>query len=226
MAKARGRKTSSGGKKTDGAGLEALVLAAALDLIADGGWRKLTLAAIARKAGVSLAQVRTLFPGRGAVLEAFFLAIDRRAAAEGAYAADDPNPVRDRLFDVLMRRFDALAPYHGAMKALIKDLPREPETAAWCAMRLARSIAWTLESAGLSASGVLGRVRVKGLMAIYLNGLRVWLADDSADKGPTMAALDKGLRVAESLITTLKGVFPAGRPAAGKGSRKTIDPAP
>ncbi len=226
MAKARGRKASGGGRKAGGAGAEAHVLAVALDLIADGGWRKLTLEAVARKAGVAPARVRALFPGREAVLEAFFLEIDRRAAAEGTYAADDSSPVRDRLFDLLMRRFDALAPRRRAIKALIKDLPLEPETAAWCALRLARSLAWTLEAAGLSASGVSGRVRANGLLLIYLNALRVWLADESADMSPTMAALDKGLRAAESVMESLKGIFPVRRPAGKKDTKRGAGPAP
>ena len=222
MAKKRGHKTS-GGKNANDAGLEARVIAAALDLIADSGWRKLTLDAVAQKAGAPLAQVRTLFPGREAVLEAFFLDVDRRAAAEGTYAADDPSPVRDRLFDLVMRRFDTLAPHRMAMKALIKDLPLEPETAAWCALRLGRSLAWILDAAGLSASGLRGRARMKGLLLIYLNALRVWLDDDSADMSPTMAALDKGLRTAESLMASLRGVFPFGQPA---GASKAPQQAP
>lgn len=214
-AQARGKRspgTKAGekpGEKDAAAGNEARALAAALALIAENGWRKLTMADVARKAAMPPARVRALFPGREAVLEAFFLDIDRRVAAEGSYAANDPNPARDRLFDVLMRRFDALTPHRPAIKALLKDLPLDPETAAWCAFRLSRSLAWMLDIAGLSAQGALGRIRAKGLLLIYLNALRVWLSDETADMSPTMAALDKGLRAAESAMGTLAGILAA-----------------
>ncbi len=220
-AQARGKRHSSAklGKKGATAGDEARALAAALDRIAENGWRKLTIADVARKAGLPPARVRALFPGREAVLETFFLDIDRRVAAEGGYAADDPSPARDRLFDVLMRRFDALAPHRPAMKALIKDLPLDPETAAWCAYRLSRSLAWTLDTAGLSARGALGRIRVKGLVLIYLNALRAWLSDETADMSPTMAALDKGLRAAESILGALAGILAAKAAAAAAAAK-------
>ena len=40
----------------------------------------------------------------------------------------------------------------------------------------------------------------KELALVYLNALRVWLADDTEDMAKTMAALDRGLRQAEMLI--------------------------
>ena len=73
MAKTRGHKASGSNKEADGAGIKARVQTAALELIAVGGWRKLTLDAVARKAGIPLARVHALFPDREAVLEAFLL---------------------------------------------------------------------------------------------------------------------------------------------------------
>ena len=56
-----------------------------------------------------------------------------------------------------------------------------------------------LEAAGISASGPFGLLRTKGLLAVWLAALRVWLADDSNDLSRTMAALDRYLRRAERL---------------------------
>ena len=62
-----------------------------------------------------------------------------------------------------------------------------------------------LEAARLSTSGCRGRLRVKGLMAIYLATLRVWLRDETNDLAKTMAALDGQLRRVEALIGRLPG---------------------
>ena len=47
---------------------------------------------------------------------------------------------------------------------------------------------------------LFGIIRVKGLAAIYLSVLRVWLNDDSEDMAQTMSALDRALRRAEFLL--------------------------
>lgn len=61
-------------------------------------------------------------------------------------------------------------------------------------------MATMLEAAGLSASGCRGMLRVKGLSAIYLSSLKVWLKDESQDMAKTMAALDKKLNQADGLV--------------------------
>jgi hypothetical protein len=68
-----------------------------------------------------------------------------------------------------------------------------------------------LEAAGLSASGLRGEMRVKGLVAVWLWTLRAWQADESEDLSVTMAALDAALRRAEQAAEWLGW---AGRPAA------------
>ncbi|MEE8226604.1 MAG: TetR family transcriptional regulator, partial [Kiloniellales bacterium] len=68
------------------------------------------------------------------------------------------------------------------------------------APRFLHSMAWMVEAAGLSSAGLSGAVRTEGLALVYLNALRVWLADDTEDMAETMAALDWGLRQAETLM--------------------------
>jgi hypothetical protein len=60
-------------------------------------------------------------------------------------------------------------------------------------------MSWVLEAAGMDTSGIKGAIRVAGLGGIYLNVLRTWMEDDSADLGRTMAALDKNLSRAEQI---------------------------
>jgi len=61
----------------------------------------------------------------------------------------------------------------------------------------------TLEFAGISSAGLKGRLKTKGLAALYLRCLRVWLDDDSADLSKTMAILDRSLTRAEKLAQFL-----------------------
>jgi len=183
------------------------VVDAALDLAAIEGWSHLRMARIASAAGVTLAQLHALFPAKCAILDAFVRRIDDEVLAAGP--ADAGEPARDRLFDVLMRRFDAMAPRKAAVAAIIRDC-LDPAVGLVGLPLLARSMAWALEAAGVGGSGLGWLLRVQGLTLIYANAVGVWLRDDSPDMAKTMAALDKGLRRAESVV----GFFAGRRGAA------------
>ena len=177
------------------------ILSAALALAADDGWRWVSMAAVAARAGVPLADLRDHFPSKVDLLAGLLLRTDQQVLAGGL--AEPGEPARDRLFDVLMRRFDALTPDRDGVAAVLRDLPTDPLAIALLAPRFLTSMAWMLEAAGLSAQGLAGAARVKGLAVVYLDALRVWLRDDSEDLARTMAALDRGLRRAEGLARAL-----------------------
>ena len=194
-----------------GAELRDRILDAALKLAARRGWRRTGLADIAAEAGIGLDRLRTRFASKPAIVNGLIRRTDERALAHGAA---EGSSARDRLFDVLMRRFDALAADRAGIAAILRDLCRDPVTALCHAPRLMASMAWMLEAAGLSSSGPIGLLRAKGLAAVYLWALRAWLADDSRDLAKTMAALDRGLRQAEALA----GLLDKGRDRAAKAA--------
>jgi ubiquinone biosynthesis protein COQ9 len=172
---------------------------ALLRMTAAGGWRDLSYADIAKDAGLSLAAAYQAYPSKGAILTGIGRDIDARLFAS---LEEDPldGSARDRLFDLLMRRFDILSDQKEAYAALAWELPRTPVEASCLALQLRRSLANTLEAAGLSASGLRGAFRIEGLGAIYACALRVFLRDDSADLSKTMAELDKRLGQVERCI--------------------------
>ena len=191
-----GRRPRTARRPSDDAGR---ILDVALELAASDGWRRLTLGRIAAAAGISLAELYRHYPSKAAVLAAFLARIDETMAAPVGEALTEES-ARDRLFDVIMRRFDALAPHKQAVRAILRDGRCDPVMLCAGQAPFRRSLAWMLECAGLGSSGLFGVVRLKGLALIYLTTLRVWLRDDSADLGRTMAALDRQLRCAEATI--------------------------
>jgi len=175
------------------------VIEAAMELAATRGWRPLTLSDIAKAAALPLSSVYPDFPSKQAVLDAFAQRIDLAVLAEEEPEEDTAGmSARDRLFDVMMRRFDALQPYKAAVGNILYDQLRDPAAAAASLPQVARSMRWMLEAAGIDASGLAGMARLQGLIGLYLACLRVWLRDDSADMTKTMAALDGYLRRTEA----------------------------
>jgi AcrR family transcriptional regulator len=193
LAKSAGgaaRRRSSG---PDAGGDAQRIIDAAFARISTDGWRRLSLAAIADEAGTPLLRVYRVFHSKQAILSGFFRRIDEAVLAEPPVAEAEERP-RDRVFDLLMRRFDALRPYRAALDVLRRELPRDPASALAATAALARSMRWMLEAADISTAGLRGAVSIKLTAAAYLGAVRVWRRDESPDLAQTMAALDARLR--------------------------------
>ncbi len=184
--------------------VEAAAVDAALHLAAQLGWRQITLVDIAEAAGIELAELYRILPSKSAIIAAFMRRTDQAILAGGGSDIAD-EPPKDRLFDVCMRRFDALQPNRDAVAAICRDLQTDPLGLACLVCPRDRSLRWMLESAGIGSDGVLGLIRSKGLNMILLSTMRVWLRDDSRDMSATMAHLDKQLSRADRLIGNLRG---------------------
>ncbi len=178
---------------------------AAMTVIARDGFAACTLETIAEEVSASPQNVRSVFGSVYAILEALVDGIDRNALMEGEHFQDDDS-VRDRLFALLMARFDALDPYKQAIRRMscAPSFSHMPLLAL--GPRLLCSMALMLETAGSPPSGLSGMLRTKGLAGIHLSAMRVWLSDDSQDMAETMAYLDKCLSRAENLVQALSGV--------------------
>ena len=167
------------------------VIDAALALAAEKGWRGLALADVAERAGVKLADVLTHFSSKAAILDAYLDRVDQHMMAEDV---DRGESARDRLFDVIMRRFDVMAADRKALRAILSQSADDPWALLCGGRRMLRTMALILEVAGISASGLRGLAKIHGVGAIYLYVFKTFLDDESTDMARTMAALDKALR--------------------------------
>lgn len=185
----RDRTAADGGD----AQFDAALIGAAFDQAALLGWAEVSVAAAARAAGLPLERARARFPGRSAVLLRFGVLADQAALAQPS----DESSERERLFDMLMRRFDAMQPHREGILSLLRGLPFDPAAAALLYAANLRSMAWMLEGAGVPSAGLQGTLRVHGLLGVWLSTLRAWEQDGSPDLSATMAALDRALNRAE-----------------------------
>lgn len=174
-------------------GAPADLLVTAFELIAEEGWSRLSLVAVARRAGVAPAEVYRELRSRGALPGALSRRIDE--AMLGVEEADLAGlPPRDRVFELMMARLEALVPFRPGLRRLGREARRDPCLVLGTACRLDRSLAWLQDMAGLRRSGLRARLARRALAAAYLQTVRVWFRDEAADLGKTMAELDKQLR--------------------------------
>jgi AcrR family transcriptional regulator len=216
MAKSAGRAGGAGRTRNGSVELpdeSDRIIDAALARIAQDGWRRLSLAAIAAEAGLPILRVYRNFQSKQAILCGFLRRVDETVLAEPTPTEEDERP-RDRLFDLLMRRFDALRPYKPALAVLRRELPGDPAAALCVAASLLRSMRWMLEAADIVTSGVRGALAVRLTGAAYVAATRVWRYDDAPDLGQTMAALDGRLRRIERWLASNRPLHHDGETAA------------
>jgi len=169
------------------------IIDATLGLVATEGWCGTSLAAIATAAELPILHVYRIFRSKQAILAGLFRRVDEAVLTEPPTPEAGERP-RDRLFDLLMRRFDALRPYKPALDVLRRELPGDPITGLCAGMSLLRSMRWMLEAAEIATGGVRGAVALRLATVAYLSTMRTWQRDDSPDLARTMAALDARLR--------------------------------
>lgn len=185
-------------------GREAL-LRAFLALLAERPYERIDMAEVASAAGLSLAEVRAAYADKAEILAAFFRATDRQVLAEGG--PDDEEfageNAKERLFEVLMRRLDALEPHKAAVRSLATSARRDPRLALQLLRLSEASQRWMLAAAGIACTGLAGSVRAKGLALLFARLIEVWLEDEDPGLSATMAALDRELDTGGKLLGML-----------------------
>jgi AcrR family transcriptional regulator len=173
------------------------LLVLALTLVAERGWAAFSFAELARRAGIGLTEVYAEFPDRAAVLRA----LGRRLDAEmlGIDLAElDAMTWRERVFELVMRRLDAMAPYKAGLQVLAREAARDPLLVGVACRTVDRVACRILDAAGSEGGPVTTALTRRVVAAIYARTFRVWLDDATPDMGRTLAELDRRLQQAEA----------------------------
>jgi len=188
-------------KKSDNTDIQKKIVATALDLAVEQGWEYTTLRDIAERSELKPSDLYDVIDDKSDVLVLLGRLIDRQVLAE--LDVDETSSPRERLFDIMMDRYEVLNDYREGLIAILESFKYDPKQLVISMPHLCRSMSWMLECAGVETSGVKGALKVAGLSGLYLKVLRTWIEDDSDDLAKVMAALDKALERAESAADTL-----------------------
>jgi AcrR family transcriptional regulator len=184
------------------------IIDAAFRLAAARGWSGLSLDEIAAAAGLNLAEFRREFQTKAQILGAFTRAVDDTVLSRIG-RPDAGSAPRDRLFDVLMTRFEVMTPYKEALRRILGDLRYRPGESLVQFGATGRSLYWMMAAAGLEADGPRGAFRLPGLMGVYARVFDIWLEDDDPGMARTMAALDSRLRRGERVVQRVDDMLSA-----------------
>ena len=187
----------------------AQICAAAFTLIAEKGWQALTLESLAKKTKLSQSALQKIVPRKESLLPLLVESLS-------ADVCDSPAelPPHDRLFDVLMNRFDALQKRRGAILDIMTNIQRSPALLPYLIPAQIAAMNTLLERAGITPQGAEKKLAPYGLFTLYGVVLNVWRRDDTPDLSKTMSALDRHLRHAEKILTFIRNMPLAANNAA------------
>ena len=179
------------------------ILGAFLTLLSEKRFERIELSEVAQLANVSLADLRGEFGSTFDMVAVFFRETDKKVLSTDEQLKLDPElgdqSARDRLFEVLMRRFEALAPYREAVRSLYRSARTNPQLAMGLNKLAVRSQQWMLSAAGVGSSGLIGGMRAQALAGFFARATQTWLDDEDPGLARTMASLDRQLETAERL---------------------------
>jgi AcrR family transcriptional regulator len=223
-SRSKAAKPSAIRTKTPGSDRERIIKAC-MKLLAVKPFEQIGFAEIAARSGVSLARLRDEFDSTLAIIAAQMKETDRLVLEGGDSDMAGETP-RDRLFDVLMRRLEALVPHKTALRSLMRSAMCNPGLALALNRLSVRSQRWMLTAADISASGPKGAMRAQGLALIFARVLRVWLNDNDPGHARSMAELDRALTRGQSwsrLLDDVCAVIPS--PRRSRRRRSSADDA-
>lgn len=171
---------------------------AGLDMIAEAGWSAVTIEKIARRTKMPVATATALFPDTYALVRAVSDEINQQVKT-AMTDSDADLPLRDRLFDALMIRFDCLQKERPVLLALMTGAQQDKRLAWQGVIAAHAAMRQLLTACGQPLRTSKDKMLLFGLMALYARGLWAWRRDESSDLAATMAALDRMMDRAEQL---------------------------
>jgi AcrR family transcriptional regulator len=185
------------------------IVEAALRLASNRPWHDLRLSDVASEAGMSIAELSAHVSSRMDILRHFARHIDHAMLESLARDPVDGEP-HDRLFEVLMRRLEVMAPYRAAVASIMRSPLSSPADIGALAGMMADTQGWVLAAARLEDTGLKDTVRRLGLASVYGRTLKVWIDDDDPGLARTMAALDTHLREGAATMRRLEPALALG----------------
>lgn len=174
---------------------------AALKLAETESWGELTLAAIAKQAGLALKDFHGVADkaALSGAVEGWFDA----GMSEGSLETGEV--ARVRLFDVIMMRFEVMEEVRDGAMSYLRWRDRSLGGLAQRVSARAATAKWALACAGLDSDDGLPRAaQLAGLGWAIAQAERAWRRETSPDMTRTMAALDAELVKAEDRAGWLK----------------------
>ena len=100
---------------------------------------------------------------------------------------------KDMIFEILMMRYDVLQDNRKAVLSIFRSFRNNPKELVCMLPKLLTSIEMMLNCVKISSKGIVGKIKIKGVLIIYLTTFLVWINDETESLEKTMTFLDSSL---------------------------------
>ncbi|HEY3104304.1 MAG TPA: TetR family transcriptional regulator [Pyrinomonadaceae bacterium] len=185
-----------------------LILNTALDLLAERGYEKTTMRAIAEKAGVSLGNAYHYFKSKEHLIQAFYHRTHEEHLVASLPVFEREKSLKARLLEVLRLKIATLEPYHEFAGVLFKTAadPHSPLNPfghdAAPVRRDSIELFETLVSGAQTRLPTDLKAELPYLLWLYHMGIILfWIHDSSPKRARTYRVIDRTVDLIDRLIT-------------------------
>ena len=125
-------------------------------MIAERSWHHVDLQELADQCGIKYSALRGSYTGKKDILKDFMTMIDQEALDSVTSSENIDSSAKDRLFDILMARLDALSPYRDGIRQLLCAVKCDPCMAIALNKLSVKSMRWMLDGAKIETRGLTG----------------------------------------------------------------------
>ena len=116
----------------------------------------------------------------------------------------DTSTSRDMIFEIMMLRFDLLNCYRKSILKIFEIFKSQPKIFIILLPVFINSIILIAKASNIETKGILGSIKIKGMLVIYFSTFLTWVKDEKPALNKTMTALDNYLERAENFLKLVK----------------------
>ena len=166
------------------------------ELIA-GNWNNLTIDYFSKELKVSFEKILLICSSKHELLDMWSRNIDDNMVKNISIKELETVPVKERLLELMLCRFDILATKREEVYALVKLSKLNIIEAKNSLNRINRSMELICNYSGIIIDGSVGKLKIKTLSFIWLIVFKEWFKSGIHDENMLVSRIDKNLTVLE-----------------------------
>lgn len=169
-------------------------------LLKNKKWKDLKLAEIKKKSNIK--NFDKLVKNKNTIIKKINKYFDYELSLNSKNIEQSNN--KDMIFEILMMRFDILQVHRRGIISIFNSFKFRPKDIIFLLPNIIESIILMINYTNISTKGIIGQLRIKGILIIYVYSFFVWLKDESLSLEKTMISLDKNLDHAGKILSYIK----------------------
>ena len=182
--------------------LRAKIAQQTLKLLTTYEWQSISIDMICKKLKLNKKRISRNFQNKDDLLKNINKYFDDFILIETKLL--EKSTPRDMIFEIFMLRYDLLNQYRKSILKIFKVFKNYPKNFILLLPSFIESIEMMAKYANIETKGLIGVLKLKGLLIIYFSTFLIWLNDESDSLERTMTGLDNYFNQIENVLKLCK----------------------